>query len=237
MFKVVQQKLDNKEFLINFLLPEERKYLDGLVTEYQKNYFLIGRVALRMALKGFSANEISLLPNHNNKVVQVPGMLTSISHKANVAVAIAGNATGTFKSVGIDLETVKPSLNRKLLEKICKKDEILRLESAHEILNADLIFSLKEASYKMFYTTIGEKVHLDDIQLIVDNSSINLYTDIFDIKNLDGTLFEENFNATKSGKFTIILKQCSEYSFNSSFKAYAYFWMNKKWIVSIALSV
>lgn len=138
------------------LLPEEIQVMETLGPARQSS-FAAGRVALRLALDraGLAgARPEPLLVGDRGEPLLPPGATGSISHKRNLAVALAAAArspAGDPLLVGIDLEE-KRRLVVDISRRVLTQGELARWmdisispDRDHDLIT---IFSLKEALYK-----------------------------------------------------------------------------------------
>jgi 4'-phosphopantetheinyl transferase EntD len=130
-------------------LLEVEKVHAGALPVARRAQWVAGRRALREAiasLGGVGAGAI--LPDDRGAPILPPGFAGSVSHKGQLAVALAARAEG-FR-IGVDLERVTPR-PMDLAARILTADERARLDETPEHLReAEVLwaFSTKEAVYK-----------------------------------------------------------------------------------------
>jgi 4'-phosphopantetheinyl transferase EntD len=139
----------------------ERKIVEELST-YARPAFVAGRLALRAALNAVPGSPTC--PEGFRRATDgapaLPGgFMGSITHKACLALAVAGADCGV--GVGIDLESKLPERS-KLSDRILNADEMkeLRLLSPCDLWPEVLArFSLKEAAFKSLTAPLRYAIH------------------------------------------------------------------------------
>jgi len=128
----------------------------------RQNEFRHGRHCARQALAelGFAAAAIPKLEDRSP--LWPDGVIGSISHTANVAAAVAGNASD-YSGLGLDIESAE-GLDEATCKMILRPDE-LALHDAH---TAKLIFSIKETIYKCIFPLVGTYVDFQEMAVDLD---------------------------------------------------------------------
>jgi 4'-phosphopantetheinyl transferase EntD len=145
------------------LHPDEIQYASQLSSHQSQVSFLGGRLALRLAMD-CRIHDCILLKDRFGRPQLPAHTLGSISHKANVAVALVAAAPptegGRTHAIGIDIE-YKCATRRNIARRILTSGEQLAL-GALDSVSADeevlLRFSAKEAIYKAMHPLICQYV-------------------------------------------------------------------------------
>ncbi len=97
-----------------------------------------------------------------------PGIIGSISHTDDIAIAAVGRASDLC-SLGIDVESADP-LERDLLKLVCREEELAALtaNNLQPEVGAKLIFSAKESVYKCLWPLTGMFLEFDAISIRID---------------------------------------------------------------------
>ena len=159
------------------LYGAERDYARGL-SGLRKSTWVGGRIALHKALSSIGADKSPVLSGNYGEP-QLPAHYTgSVSHKAQLAVAIA--AKEQHGRIGIDLEdaTGRP---RDVAEKVLRPSELDQVRSLSTELQwpATLMrFSMKEAVYKALFPYVRRYIGFKEAEVIVNingPSTVNLH--------------------------------------------------------------
>ncbi len=129
------------------LLPEERAFADGL-PPVRLSTWVAGRLALAAALAELGAPRTPLLATARDAPALPPGFVGSVSHKKQIAVALAAADAGAH--VGVDVEEAKPlkvDISRRILTDTERAIvDALPAEARWRAVMAR--FSIKESIYK-----------------------------------------------------------------------------------------
>ena len=128
-----------------------------------------GRVALRRALgaAGLAASE-AILATARGAPALPAGVVGSVSHKQEVAVALVAAASDPRATIGIDVEGVR-AIYPGVAEKILAADERVSLPPAGPARDAAVLlrFSAKEAIYKALDPWVGRFVDFKEARVAV----------------------------------------------------------------------
>jgi 4'-phosphopantetheinyl transferase EntD len=128
------------------LVSEERAFAEHLAP-LRRRTWVGGRVALRQALARSGLDSPALLTDARGAPMLPAGIVGSVSHKAQIAVALV---SATAAPVGVDVELDAPSrtdiASRVLTES--ESGEVARLDGRMRAREVLLRFSAKEAIYK-----------------------------------------------------------------------------------------
>lgn len=143
--------------------PEEIAALSPAAVDVRRVTFALGRIAARRALEALGHESAPILPGRNREPIWPAGLVGSISHTADRAVAAVAAAERTA-GVGLDIEEVGGVDSTPLEDMVADKEE--RRWIAGDPTRFIRVFSAKEAIFKAFYPRHGayfgfEAVHLD----------------------------------------------------------------------------
>lgn len=134
--------------------------------QLRRNTFSSGRSCARAVMLE-AGLPISALPRCNDGSVQWPeGLLGSLSHTNDWAVAaVAVSAMCEAKSIGIDLERIKP-LDDGVIKLIATPSEREELTSSSSpVWHSMALFSIKESLYKCLARDFGQFIDFQDVQI------------------------------------------------------------------------
>ncbi|MFD0746308.1 4'-phosphopantetheinyl transferase [Phytohabitans flavus] len=144
------------------LFPEEAAVVEHAV-EKRRREFTTGRICARRALRRLGRPAAPLLPGAHGEPQWPAGIVGSITHCAGYRGVVVGEAPQAA-SIGIDAEPNEP-LPGTLLESISQLDErsdVDMLRRAYPGVRWDrLLFSVKEAVYKTWFTLTGAWLGFD----------------------------------------------------------------------------
>ncbi|MFT3775660.1 MAG: 4'-phosphopantetheinyl transferase superfamily protein [Minicystis sp.] len=129
------------------LLPEEHAFAAGLAP-LRRGTWVAGRLALAAALAEVGAPRIPLLATPRGAPAVPPGFVGSVSHKRNVAIAVAAPDTGA--GLGADIEELLPSkhdISRRILTP-AELEALDALPPEERFRRVLVVFSIKESIYK-----------------------------------------------------------------------------------------
>ena len=140
------------------LFPDEERVVEGAVAS-RRHEFAAGRAAARRALAGLGWPPSSIPSGEGRAPVWPAGVVGSISHAGNHAVAAVARAS-EVSSLGIDLELARP----------LPADVARMVVTAHDRLGAlplgaTIAFSAKESVYKALYPAHGFRLEFADVAL------------------------------------------------------------------------
>lgn len=148
------------------LRPDERAFAEGLGAGRRATW-VGGRVALREALLRLGLPDGLLLPNVRGAPSLPPGAAGSISHKDDVAVAIAARDDGA--SIGVDVEDprcARMSIARRVLT-AAERASVERRSEARRSAAVVVHFAIKEALYKALDPWLSRYVGFQEVSLAV----------------------------------------------------------------------
>jgi enterobactin synthetase component D len=152
------------------LLPEEQD-LSAKMAPRRVATFAGGRVAMRRALAGLgiAAGPIGSTPRGAPLLPQP--VVGSLSHKEDVAVALAAIRAGT-ENIGVDLEVEEP-LRVDISRRVCRPeeiDELGRLGGPERDARVRVTFAVKEAIYKAIDPVVQRYVAFDEVALVFEGN-------------------------------------------------------------------
>jgi enterobactin synthetase component D len=116
----------------------------------RRRTWVAGRAALRTALQRSALPAPAVLSDDRGAPILPPGVLGSVSHKEDVAVALVVPASDPATHIGVDVEPDGPlrfDVSRKVLTRQ-EQAELAILPDAERLAEVRLRFSAKEAVYK-----------------------------------------------------------------------------------------
>lgn len=149
------------------LYPEELALLDRCAAR-RVNTFSTGRRCAHTVLQEMGVAPAPLLRNPDGSVVWPTGVIGSVSHTDDWAVAVgaeSGQGPGSAKAMGVDLELIT-ELSPKVLAMVAtpsERDEITG--DGQQPWQATALFSLKESLYKCLRPSFGQFIHFHDVQI------------------------------------------------------------------------
>ena len=150
------------------LYPAEAACIEKAVAK-RRSEFATGRRCARRALAALGIENFPLLPDADRVPLWPEGIVGSISHAAGY-VAVAVTRREVFAGLGVDVERAD-RLKPDLVARICRPDEILRLEGLPSAEKADwykLVFSAKESVYKAYYPLARTFLGFQDVDIVID---------------------------------------------------------------------
>ncbi len=131
--------------------------------------FAAGRMCARRALAEFGIVDFPLLRAPDRQPVWPEGIVGSITHTDGYCAAVVARRS-EFLGLGIDSEVVG-AVGEHLWPKIATTAErawLAELPAAKRPQAATLLFSAKEAFYKLRYSAIGERYDFKDVEVRAD---------------------------------------------------------------------
>ena len=158
------------EAFLSELAPEESEHARTL-KGYRQPEFVGGRLALRAAFRSMGIAPPTVLPDERGQPQFPAGLVGSVSHKRDLAIAMV--ARETDGTLGVDLEDPGPA-RPGIASHILRPAELAlvqSLESEERQWVATLIrFSVKEAIYKALHPWVRRYVGFKEaeVQLSID---------------------------------------------------------------------
>jgi len=157
----------------------DKALLEPRCAEKRRRQFLSGRALVREAIGELAFPKDSPLPRAPYGGVEwPPGVVGSIAHSGDCAVALIGRSS-QYRSVGVDIEGVARIRRPQIAERICTVPEqelLVKLapEERSRILIA--IFSAKESLFKLLNPITGVFFGFQDAQTssIADSKCLDL---------------------------------------------------------------
>ncbi len=129
--------------------------LGPAVADRRRQAFRLGRAAAHAALRTLGRDDGPVLPGPGREPRWPPGIVGSISHTAELGVALAGRGSET-DGVGIDVEARRHA--PELADQVPRPEERAWLDRIDPAGRADAelaLFSAKESIFKAFYPRVG----------------------------------------------------------------------------------
>lgn len=140
------------------LFPDEERVVAGAVASRQLE-FAAGRAAARRALAALGMAEVSIPSGEGRAPLWPAGIVGSISHAGDRAVAAVARSFGV-SSIGIDLELARPLSADVAGMVVTSRDRLGALP-----LGATIAFSAKESVYKALYPPLGWHLEFENVAL------------------------------------------------------------------------
>jgi len=151
------------EDLNAFLTRAEASAVASAVPKRKREYST-GRWLAHCALSRLGQETEHLLPGSAREPLWPEGVTGSITHTdSHAAVAVANSAE--FLGIGIDMESVG-AIEQTLLPKLLTRAEQANLNG----IDPTIIFSAKEACYKLLYPIVGEYVDFLAVEVSVNET-------------------------------------------------------------------
>ncbi len=146
------------------LYPEEVRYAMGCCQKRQRE-FVAGRTAARIAMERLGVAPTALPRGERREPVWPSGIVGSITHTGGYCIAFLARSSD-YASLGVDIE--QPArVGQELLGRIVTSKELQMLKGVANIpvsLGAALIFSAKEAAFKLLYPLFGEELSFKEAE-------------------------------------------------------------------------
>lgn len=136
----------------------------GRAADVRRREFAAGRWCAHEALSALGQDFDALLRDDDRLPVWPEGLVGSISHTREVAVAVVGR-TDHWCGLGVDIET-RSGLERHLWDKILTPAERAALPPGREESAALALFCAKEALYKAWYPLRRVFLGFHDVELV-----------------------------------------------------------------------
>lgn len=147
------------------LTPAEKTLVKKAALKRQ-NDFSTGRYCARKALQRFGVNDTEILMGEVKEPIWPEGFVGSISHSKKLTGAIVAR-TGDIAALGLDIETIG-GVSRDMWDMLFTDNEqsfLNTLDDDGQILFATLIFSIKEAFYKLQYPLTKQYLDFKEAEL------------------------------------------------------------------------
>ena len=147
-------------------LHEEELPLIEKAAPPRRNTFSSGRHCARGLLREAGLPEATLLRCSNGAVRWPHGLIGSLSHTNDWAVAaVAVSDMCEAQQMGIDLERIKP-LEEGVIKLIARGAELEELSATHlPVWHAMALFSFKESLYKCLASDYGQFINFHDVEI------------------------------------------------------------------------
>jgi len=150
------------------LMPEELGCIRQAV-ERRRAQFGTGRLCARRALALLGLPVVPITVGPGGAPLWPAGAVGSITHTSTYC-AVAVKPTPPWRSVGLDAEDLRP-IDPSIVPSVLTDSERLWLEDLHSDardVHALLVFSAKEAYYKLQYPLTGRFLDFHDVEIEVD---------------------------------------------------------------------
>jgi len=145
------------EGLLDSLIEQERQ-LVAAAAPTRRAEFAAGRVCAHRALRAIDADVPVVGRGSRRQPVWPAGTTGSISHTADVALAVAAVRTSTLGGLGVDIEVVG-ALDAEVQAIVLDRDERAACEATPDpSATATTAFCCKEAAFKALYPRLGREI-------------------------------------------------------------------------------
>ncbi|NND89642.1 MAG: 4'-phosphopantetheinyl transferase superfamily protein [Granulosicoccus sp.] len=150
---------------VDTLYPEELPAIESAAS-LRRCTFSSGRSCARAALAEAGLAPGPLPRAEDGAVVWPPGVIGSISHTSDWAVAaVAVDAMSEAVSLGVDLECIQP-IESGVLAMVATRAEIAELaEAGDRPWHSTALFSLKESIYKCLRPSHGQFIQFHEVEI------------------------------------------------------------------------
>ncbi|MDB5133123.1 MAG: 4-phosphopantetheinyl transferase [Mucilaginibacter sp.] len=166
------------EFIgIEVLTPAE-KALIGKAALKRQNDFSTGRHCARKALGRFGASDTEILTGEVKEPLWPAGFVGSISHSKKLTGAIVAKVEN-IAAVGLDVETIG-GINHDMWDILFTYNEQVFLSTMgdrEQALYSTLVFSFKEAFYKLQYPLTKQYVDFKEVGILCTGGHFGLHAD------------------------------------------------------------
>lgn len=160
------------EELLDSLIEQERRLVDAAAPT-RRAEFAAGRVCAHRALRAIDADVPVIGRGPRRQPVWPAGTTGSISHTADVALAVAVLRTATVAGLGVDVEVVG-ALDAEVRASVLDRDERAACEAAPDpAATATATFCCKEAAFKALYPRLGREIEFLEAHVeLVDGAGV-----------------------------------------------------------------
>jgi 4'-phosphopantetheinyl transferase EntD len=177
------------------LHPDERA-LTGKMAAKRLADFRASRYVASNALSQLGHSDFAILINQQRGPIWPPGIIGSLSHCSEIAVAVAIDDR-SIASIGIDVEAYY-EMEENLRKLICSEQEMKHLRSIGQPeLMSKIVFSIKEAIYKCLNPLIQQWIDFKDVSIVLDKNKQTY------VANLNSELTARLGCSTISGRWLI----------------------------------
>lgn len=153
------------------LMPEELACVRSAV-DRRRSQFATGRLCAHLALERLGVPRAPLTVGKGGAPAWPQGVVGTISHTSSYCAAVV-KSSPPWRSVGLDIEDLRP-MDKGVLEAISTRTERRWLEATSDDVHhacAVLLFSAKEAFYKLQYPLTGRFLDFPEVEIEADLAS------------------------------------------------------------------
>jgi len=132
----------------------------------RRQEFAQGRACARLALSAIGIHDVAIPRGPNREPVWPAGVTGSISHTDTCAAAAVA-PFGVTGSLGLDLEAAIP-LEDRLVDMICRPEELQRQPERDGELYTKLLFSIKESIFKCLWPHVRCYFDFLEMEVLLD---------------------------------------------------------------------
>lgn len=168
---IISQYFTSVFYGVECLLPDEFVYVADSAAKRRAD-FSTGRYCARQALAGLINTSPPILQGSRREPLWPHGVVGSISHSQNTTGAVAV-LNSDIIAIGLDIETigsVKPDMWSMIFHQ--EEQELIQSKQGETEFWATLLFSLKEAFYKMQYPLTKQFLDFLDVSIYEINDKL-----------------------------------------------------------------
>ncbi|MCP1845863.1 4'-phosphopantetheinyl transferase EntD [Bradyrhizobium sp. USDA 4524] len=152
------------------LYPEELVHVKRAVKK-RRDEHSSGRYFARLALDKLGCPSVAILMGSSRQPIWPDGIIGSIAHSDEFALAVVAIKGETYDAIGVDLECIWASPD--LVHLVLTAQELRRLDvgSSGAARLATLIFSAKESVFKAVNPLVNLMIDFDEIEIHLDRES------------------------------------------------------------------
>ncbi len=166
------------------LMPAEKPVIEHASMKRQRD-FSTGRYCARKALENIAVGQVEILMGQCREPIWPEGIVGSISHSKLLTGAIVAKGGG-ITAVGLDIESIG-GVSADMWDMLFKPDEqtyLNKLGHQDRELFATLLFSFKEAFYKLQYPLSKQYLDFKEVEISCVDGQFKLQVDIPSVRNL-----------------------------------------------------
>ena len=154
-------------------LSAEERALVANASAKRIREFTLGRQAAKLAIAALTSTSIeqsrlvSILAGPRREPLWPPGIVGSITHSADFAVAAVSHAT-RVRGIGVDVQSCERALSSGVERRICTDQELAFARGSERKLLQ--IFSAKETFFKLYYPLCKKFIAFRDVSVLPGKS-------------------------------------------------------------------
>jgi 4'-phosphopantetheinyl transferase EntD len=146
------------------LWESEAQALGTTAVHVRRLLFALGRAAARDALRQLEFEEVAIRRGAGGEPIWPPGVVGSISHSREVALAVVGRRA-EYTGLGLDIEELARGPSPRAARLVCRPAELEWVAAEPGAPRLMMLFSAKEAVFKALYPIAGVWLGFADAEL------------------------------------------------------------------------